>query len=182
MGLRDDAERAERQRVAGTAAREAAEKEERERPSDIHPKLLEFAKFCTDEQFKPITFYRLVHSTERVGKQSWKETYARETSGWVTNGAWNDQIAVDESGRTWDVKIVDQSGFWDASFRTTRGLPRRPKWSWVIGQARHITAEQAQDWALRGASGVLGGRAKDGVVEKSPEELAREHDVNMTNR
>jgi len=182
MGLRDDAERAERERVATTAAREAAANAERERASEIHQKLLEFVELCADENVQPITLYRLVHSTKASGRLAWKDTYSPVAKGWVICGQWEDQLAVDERGRTWKVNGEQAVGYFDRSLRRTRGLPRRARTCWVIGEARHLTAKEVKDWALRGATGVLGGRAKDGVISKTAEEMSAEYAVRVANR
>ena len=179
--MRDDAAQAERERLAAAAAEEKVAREARDREHVRHPKLLELAVMCATERVASTGLYRQVGVEEKSGS-GWVERFRPAGRGWVIQGAWEATVAVDESGDAWAVQLVQREGWWEASRRRTVGLPSRPRWSWVIRAPRHLTSEEAEEWALRGATGVVGGRVQDGVIAKSPEEAAREHEIDRTNR
>jgi hypothetical protein len=171
MGLLEDAEHAERarrERNEQIRAEEDRARWEAKQPI-VHPKLVELVALLKDRGVPKARWYEPKGERRDTGPRHSVQWFRRAGWGWIISGPDFGYLALDESGTPRGALQMRGSGWNSPDDHKNRGLPPW-KGSWVVFGFLRLDTEQENDWAMRGATGVIGGRYRDGVILKSREQ------------
>lgn len=183
MALFEDAQRAEEERVRALAAEEAETLAAARRieQTPAHPKLVELAQLLKNRSVPTLQSWQAKGEPRHRGRRL-AYRYERSARGWAIEGAWGNGLFIDEEGHAWMTGSQYRHTAWDGYFGDLHlGLPRSG-WHTIKRSRRILNDEEAEDFAMRGATGAIAGRIRDGVILKTPEEAAREAQITRDNR